>query len=204
MPAIYHFTDLDNLERVLVAGELRSHRNAATAVDIADASIKDRRTRIDVTCGPGGKVGDYVPFYFAPRSPMLFSIKCGNVAGVSADQRRLAYLTSSSELVLEAAIACVFTDGNASAAFSEFYDEMSTLAEVVDWPLMRERYWRNTPEDSDRRRRRGAEFLVHGAVPLTLVTEIGVYGDTIRTQVQASVTNAGLTIPVRVRRDWYF
>jgi hypothetical protein len=67
---------------------------------------------------PRGAVGEYVPFYFAPRSPMLFRIQRGGVEGVSSDPSRLAYVVSSTEAVLEAGLAYVFTDGNAAAAFT--------------------------------------------------------------------------------------
>ncbi|MGO9791465.1 MAG: DarT ssDNA thymidine ADP-ribosyltransferase family protein [Solirubrobacteraceae bacterium] len=64
MPPIYHFTDVENLPGILAAGELRCHRIAPSAVDVGDISIKARRTLIHVRCGPGGKVCDYVPFYY--------------------------------------------------------------------------------------------------------------------------------------------
>jgi hypothetical protein len=64
VPAIYHFTDIRDLERILADGELRAHRSADCVVDTGDATIKSRRMRVVVTCGPGGKVCAYVPFYF--------------------------------------------------------------------------------------------------------------------------------------------
>ena len=204
VPVIYHFTDVVNLPVILAAGELRCHQMATTAVDVGDTSIKSRRTLIDVTCGPGGKVCDYVPFYYAPRSPMLSSIQFGNVPGVSPDQRRLVYLVSSTEAAYGADLACVFTDGNAATAFTNFYDDAAKLPQVVDWPLMRATYWFNTPEDPDRRRRRMAEFLVHRALPLELVAEIGVYDEAGESHVAGLLSVAGSTLPVTIRRDWYF
>jgi hypothetical protein len=62
---------------------------------------------------------------------MLFRIKCGNVEGVSSDQRRIVYLLSSTEAVLGARRSCVFTDGNAAAAFTGFYEDPELLSEVV-------------------------------------------------------------------------
>lgn len=116
MPRIYHFTDIGNLAPILAVGELRCHGTADCAVDVADATIKSRRMTKRVSCGPSGAVGEYVPFYFAPRSPMLFRIQRGGVEGVSSHPSRLLYLVSSTEAVLEAGQACVFTDGNAAAA----------------------------------------------------------------------------------------
>lgn len=204
VPLIYHFTDAANVPGILAADELRCHQMAATAVDVGDASIKSRRSLIDVTCGPGGKVCDYVPFYYAPRSPMLSSIQFGNVPGVSADQRRLVYLVSSTEAAYDAGLACVFTDGNAATAFTDFYDDAGELNEVVDWPLMRARYWFNTADDPDRRRRRMAEFLVHGALPLELVTELAVYDESVASHGVESLREAGSTLSIAIRREWYF
>jgi hypothetical protein len=123
---------------------------------------------------------------------------------VSSDQRRIVYFVSSTEAALDARRSCVFTDGNAAAAFTAFYDDPGLLSEVVDWPLMKVRYWSNTPEDNDRRRRRGAEFLVHEALPLELIIEIGVYDANVRSDVARAVREAGSAIAVRVRSDWYF
>lgn len=204
MPPIYHFTAIGNLPEILAAEELRCHRIAPTAVDVGDTSIKSRRTAIEVPCGPGGRVCDYVPFYYAPRSPMLYSIQCGNVPGVDLSQRRLMYLVSSTEAAYAAELDCVFTDGNAATAFTDFEDDPSALDQVVDWPLMRARLWYNTPEDPDRRRRRMAEFLVHEALPLALVSEIGVYDRRVQEYVTSLIEDAGVELHVAIRRGWYF
>ena len=135
---------------------------------------------------------------------MLFRIKSGGVEGVSPDQRRILYFVSSTGAALDAGRSCVFTDGNAAAAFTAFYEDPELLSEVVDWPLMKERYWSNTPEDNDRRRRRCAEFLVHEALPLGLISEIGLYDAGVRSDVTQAVREAGSAIAVRVRSDWYF
>lgn len=146
-------------------------------------------------------VGDYVPFYFAPRSPMLFSIKCGNVQDVSSDQRRLVYLASTVERAYAAGLECVFTDGNAAAYFTEFADDPGAMDDHIDWPLMNAKMWNNTSDDPDRRRRRMAEFLVRDAFPLDVVVGIGVYDAGIRETVGEIV---GPNLAVSVRRDWYF
>ena len=204
MRRIYHFADGANLPSILQSGELRCHRQARPDVDIGHKDIKRHREEIQVGCGPGGVVGDYVPFYYAPRSPMLFSIKCGNVEGVSSDQRRLVYFVSSTEAAFDAGLECVLTDGNAAAAFSTFSADPSDLEGLIDWDLMEARQWANTMEDPDRRRRRMAEFLVHRAFPLDLVGEIAVRDEGIAERVTGLVEDADREIAVAIRRDWYF
>lgn len=204
VPAIYHFTDIENLAPILAAGELRCHSTANCSVDVADATIKSRRMSKRVPCGPRGTVGEYVPFYFAPRSPMLFRIQRGGVEDVSSDPARLVYVVSSTEAVLEAGHAYVFTDGNAAAAFTDFHDDAEQLGDLVDWQLMKATQWANTADDPDRRRRRGAEFLIHEALPFELVQELGVCDAAARSAVVAAAADAGWDVAVHIRANWYF
>lgn len=71
---IYHFTSIDHLPSIIERG-LRCDNDTATAgllsVEVGNRGIKERRRRREVLVPPGGAVASYVPFYFAPRSPML-------------------------------------------------------------------------------------------------------------------------------------
>lgn len=204
MAAIYHFTHGTNLAAILAAGELRSSAAAQTATDIADTKIKGSRKSRVVTCGPGGFVGDYVPFYFAPRSPMLYRIQQGGVEGIDGRPSGLVYFKTTTERLDAAGIAWVFTDGNAAAAVTQFFDDPALLDEKVDWPLMGATYWHDTDEDGDRRRRRGAECLAHGAVPLEVFDELGVYSAAAEARVREILIEAGRELTVAVRASWYF
>lgn len=42
------------------------------------SNIKQRRLTLPMKCHPGDHVGDYVPFYFCPRSIMLLVIHYAN------------------------------------------------------------------------------------------------------------------------------
>ncbi len=100
---IYHITHVDNLAAIVAEGGLWCDREAAdrgvAKIGIAHQHIKERRARRRVPIGPGGTLDDYVPFYFAPRSPMLFSINGGFVEGYSDGQRSVIHLVSSAEVV---------------------------------------------------------------------------------------------------------
>jgi len=72
-------------------------------VSIAYQDIQERRSKIIVSCGPGGTLHDYVPFQFAPRSPMLYTINRGNVPGYLEGQKPLLHLVATIETVKEAA-----------------------------------------------------------------------------------------------------
>lgn len=49
-----------------------------------DVQAKRHHTRI--SCGPGGTVHDYIPFYFGPLSPMMLNLKTGRVPGYDEGQ----------------------------------------------------------------------------------------------------------------------
>ena len=82
-PKVYHITHAANLGAIIAEGALVSdremlNRSGPTHV-IGMSGIKQRRIeQIEVSCRPGTRVGDYVPFYFCPRSIMLYVIHCAN------------------------------------------------------------------------------------------------------------------------------
>jgi hypothetical protein len=205
---IYHITHIKNLPSILNLGGLiansRLRQQQINYLDIAHGHIQDRRARKRVTCGAGGFLHDYIPFYFAPRSPMLYAIHKGQVKDYSEGQNSVLYLVSKVEAIASHNLAFAFTDGHAVMALSEFYDSLEDLETVIDWKIMEETFWADTPEDGDRRRRRQAEFLVHQFLPWTLITEIGVKDIIIAAQVREILQKFNYKTPVMVYSDWYY
>ena len=156
-----------------------------------------------VPVGQGGTLGDYVPLYFAPRSPMLYSISRGNVETYQGGQEPIVHLVASAEAIVGRGIPYVFTDGHADVALTRFYDNLAQLAQV-DWPLMRAQYWKDTIDDPDRKRRRQAEMLVHCFLPWDLIMAIGVQKPSTENLVLEAIGDASHQPPVSVRRDWYY
>ena len=79
---LYHFTHVSHLASIVKDGlvsDTDAVRTGALIVEVGHAGIKERRRGRMVPIGPGGAVSDYVPFYFAPRSPMMYAIHRGNV-----------------------------------------------------------------------------------------------------------------------------
>ena len=88
-------------------------------------------------------------------------------------------------------------------AWTEFYDDLADL-DKIDWELMEAKYWNDTLEDGDRRRRRQAEFLVHESVPWDLISEIVVMKKSVEDKVREVLTSVGDTTPVQTQRNWYY
>ena len=206
--AIYHITHARNLSGIIERGELVCDRvriaDGIANVNIGHADIKQWRMGRAVKAGPGGVIADYVPFYFAPRSPMLLSINGGNVAGYSEGQRPVVHLVASAEAVQAAGLGFAFTDGHAPMAVTKHFDDLAELVQV-DWSVMPLTYWYDTQEDPDRKRRRQAEFLVHGSVPWTMIEEIGVLDAGVAAAVEELLDGIGGHRPaVNVHRGWYY
>ena len=206
---IYHITLGHNLRAILQAGGLKCwnelQQTGTNYTTIAYSHIQDRRAAKQVPCGPQGTLHDYVPFYFAPRSPMLFTISQGNVPSFSKGQRPVLHLVSTAQEVDQAGLQYVFTNGHGTMHYTDFFDDLAQL-DQVDWSVMPLRDWYDTLQSPDRKRKRQAEFLVHGFVPWNLVTEIGVIDDGIRSAVEAVFESEGAAHRpvVNVQRTWYY
>ena len=149
-------------------------------------------------------MGDYVPFYYAPRSPMLYSIKCGNVPGVEPDQDRIVYLVARTEDF--SAPSFVVSDGNAAHDLTSFHGSHEAIHTHVDWEIMRATYWANTDEDGDRMRRRMAEFLVHRFVEWPRVRALATRVAATRQAILALYERLrpAHRPPVSVNPGWYY
>ncbi|WP_289033325.1 DUF4433 domain-containing protein [uncultured Arsenicicoccus sp.] len=205
---LYHFTHVSHLARIVRYGlvcDTQVQAGGRLRVEVGNQEIKDLRRRCQVPCGPGGVVADYVPFYFAPRSPMLYAIKCGNVPTYQGGQSGLVYLCSTIERLDELGCLWVATDRNAALAIARATSLPEDLDDLVDWPLMDEKYWNNIDEYPDRRERRMAELLVHGCLPWAGIQFIGTRDQRDLDAVEATLGSLDGYQPRRdVRPHWYF
>lgn len=86
-PKIYHIVHVDRLSSIIDAGQLwsdaeivrRAAANPGMRTTIGMNSIKERRlNELTLDSHPGVRVGQCVPFYFCPRSIMLYVIYRAN------------------------------------------------------------------------------------------------------------------------------
>ena len=204
---IYHITHVANLTSIIADGGLHAivtiRTRGITYANIAYNQIQDRRERTSVPCGPGRALHDYVPFSFAPRSPMLYTINRGNVPGYEEGQEPILHLVTSTQAVGEEGLRFVFTDGHGIMQVTRFFEDLGSLSEV-DWPLMKARYWADTNEDPDRKRRRQAEFLVYRFVPWKLIKYIGVISQRMSELVEEKLVEQAHQPSILVNRGWHY
>lgn len=204
---VYHLTHIDNLASIIQSGGCLSFNQKQNQgighIDVAYETIQERRSRTSVPCGTEGCLHDYVPFFFAPRPPMLYAIHRGYVEGYEHGQTPLIYLCTEAQTVNNSGSEWVFTDGHATMAFSEFFDDLKDLDEI-DWEVMESQYWNDTPTLPDRKRRRQAEFLIKDCCPWELFSEIGVINSRIESRVKRMVENSTHQPTVQIHRGWYY
>lgn len=204
---ILHFTHLDQLASIAEQGlvsETVAIITDARRTEVGNLEIKAARRRRRVPVPPGGVVADYAPFYFAPRSPMMYAIHRGRVATYSGGCEELAYLVTSVERLAALGLTLVFTDRNAVLDAATFRSNPAELDTLVDWSLMRATLWANTENEPDRRERRMAECLVHGQVPWAAFTEVAVKSPVVARRALAALAAARSQLTITVRPTWYF
>jgi hypothetical protein len=170
------------------------------------SSIKQRRLyELEVSCHPGTKVGEYVPFFFCPRSVMLYVIHCGNHPELAyrGGQDPIIHLEADLHRVVRWAesngVRWAYSLSNAGARYAEFRSDLTDLDEL-DWDAIDARDFR----DPDVKERKQAEFLVHGNFPFDLVERIGVQTQAIKQRVLRVLSTSTYRPIVEIRPDWYF
>jgi hypothetical protein len=209
-PKIYHITHVDNLTAIVAEGGLVSDREmldrGGPTRAIGMSAIKDRRIReLDVSCHPGTMVGDYVPFYFCPRSVMLYVIHRANhpELGYRGGQEPIVHLEADLHSVIRWAEAngrrWAFSLSNAGARYAMFYSRVERL-DQLDWEAIAATDFRSAQVKEWKQ----AELLLHERFPFDLVERIGVRSAAVRGVATAAVAEARYRPRVEVRPDWYF
>lgn len=173
-----------------------------TAV-IGNNEIKADRLHLTVSCHAGTHVGDYVPFYFCPRTVMLYVIYRRNHPNVAYrdGQHPVVHLVADLHEVVEWAVQAgcrwAFTDINAANRAADFYSDLRQL-DQLDWNAIAANQWASC------RDHKMAEFLMHERFPWELIREIGVHSENVGKRAIAAFGNAKHRPPVTVIRDWYY
>ena len=216
---LFHITAIDNLDVICQSGSLICKNDCASQgvnyQNIAHSGAQGSRAGTAVPNPPGGTIHDFVPFYFAPRSPMLSAIDNGQVSGCNYRQEDIIHFETTVPNVLERNQDIVFYDLNATLKWSTPYTDVRELPNKVAWDLITEqprldgycKYFFSRPtvtEYVDRMEKRMAEFLVKQEVPLDCMTRIGVANEEKAELVRAVLLQNNVVLPVVVMEDWYF
>ena len=171
---------------------------------IGMGNIKQRRLELEVSCHPTTNVGDYVPFYFCPRSIMLYVIYQRNHPQLEyrGGQEEIIHfeadLTSVVQWADENQRRWAFTLSNAAANYAQFFSEWSQLDEI-DWEAVASTDFR----DVDIKEAKQAEFLVYQSFPWQLVERIGVHSKAIAPKALTAMREAAYKSKLGIAKRWY-
>lgn len=207
-PKIYHIVHVDRLPSIVTDDclwcDAEIMQRAPNGTTIGMNGIKQRRlNELTLTSHPGLYVGQCVPFYFCPRSIMLYLIHQANHVELSyrGGQGPIVHL----ECDLHAAVAWAeennrrwaFTLSNAGSYYFEDRCDLSRLNEI-DWDAVQARNWASCKDGKQ------AEFLLEHNFPLELVERIGVRSAPIHQQVVNALPAGGHRPRVELRPEWYY
>ena len=204
---IYHIVHVDRLASIVSEARLSSdaeiQRRERPGTTIGMSDIKQRRLTNPLSSRAGLFVGDCVPFYFCPRSVMLFVIYKANHLSLDyrGGQGPIVHLQADLHETIawadENELRWAFTLSNAGSSYFQDYCDVAQL-DKINWNAVRATQWR------DRREEKQAEFLLERSFPWTLVRRIGVHSDRVGQQVQEAMRGADHQPPVERRQSWYY
>ncbi len=206
-PKIYHIVHMDRLASIVEDGclwcDAKMAARAPSGTTIGMNEIKQRRRTNALRSQAGLCVGDCVPFYFCPRSVMLYLIYQANhleleyrggqgpIVHLEADLRRTVAWAKRNNR------RWAFTTSNAGSRFFDDYADLANL-DKVDWDAVHARDWQGCKDGKQ------AEFLVEDSFPWEMVLRIGVNSKEIYAKVQRALHEARHRPTVEVMPDWYY
>lgn len=207
-PKIYHIVHVDRLASIANDGclwadsEVLDRQSPGTTIGMS--TIKARRlTELTLASHPNLYVGQCVPFYFCPRSVMLFLISRANHPNLAyrGGQQPIIHLEADLYTVIQWARdnnhRWAFTLSNAGARYFEDRADPADL-DKLDWEAIAAHSWKHCQEGKQ------AEFLIERRFPWELIERIGVLGNSVyRTVVEALPRDAHRP-RVEVKNDWYY
>ena len=213
-PKIYHIVHVDRLPSIIQSNglwcdaEMMKHSGLGTTIGMS--TIKARRlNELTLDSHPGLHVGECVPFYFCPRSVMLYLI-------YRANDRELTYRGGQGPIIhmefdLYAAVdwaeannlRWAFTLSNAGAYYFEDRSNLANLHEI-DWDAVAANKWAGHGLPHSGSHGKQAEFLVEGSFPWELVERIGVQNQATYTQVAHTLTASAHKPQLEIKTEWYY
>jgi len=208
-PKLFHIVHHDKLPFIIqdchlfADSVMQAKQGQGTVVGMS--RIKERRLRLPVDVHPGLTVGGCVPFYFGPRSVMLYLLYAGNHADITyrGGQNPIVHVVFDLEAVAVWAdqhnLRWAITLSNAGSNFFESRDNLSGLDEL-NWDAIAARDFR----DRDIKEAKQAEFLVEERIPWELVERIGVVNASMQRAVERQLARATHRPRVDIHLDWYY
>lgn len=204
MNYLYRMTHIDNIPHILRTGV--THHSDPNAneqyVAIGNTDLIAKRMMELVTTEDGDvfSPGDYIPFYFYARMPMLYNIQHGYGVKRVAPEDIVYLVVSVDDVVRDTHEPFYFSDGHAvSRNLVKFYGRSSfgDIDKLLDLDAIRNDDW---GEDYYVGIRKQAEFFVKGPIKVEFIKMLVCYSESAKVKLESF----GVTIPIRVSRKAYY
>lgn len=197
----FRLTHIENIPYVLRCGLVRANSplRDENYVSIGDRHVIQLREERLVQ---GYRLSDYIPFYFGPRSPMLYVIQHGYNGVQRMEPEQIVYCVVRIEDLVHDGIDGIFTDGHALSSLSSFFDiqKLSQVNDYVSWDDVYSTQW-NVESDIDLKRRKEAELLINGDLPAQYIRGFVVYSVRAKARLEEMGVKAAM---IAVRPKYYF
>lgn len=139
---IFRMVHWQNVEYILKHGMCcRGHeKEDQNYINIGMRSLIADRHEHPIPMEGKGNLGEYVPFYFAGHSPMLYLIREGKSGVEKRPQEDIVFVVCKYETIREEGMSFLFTDRNAKIAVANFYEKDSDF-DKLDWESIKTRNW---------------------------------------------------------------
>ena len=173
-------------------------------------SIKRRRlNELTLNSHPGLHVGQCVPFYFCPRSVLLYLLYRANHRELSYTEGQNLVVHLEADLRQSVAWAernqrrWAFTLTNAGTRYFEDRADLAQLCEI-DWDAVRTNQWSGIGIPRSVKEGKQAEFLVERSFPWKLVSRIGVASGHCFRRVRDALSEASHQPVLQQVPEWYY
>ena len=161
---LYRMVHIDNIPHILQYGITRATSKYCNPdyVSIGDLSlIKNRKQTVLSVKGKNINIGDFIPFYFWLKMPMLYVIQHGYNNTKQIDTEDIVYIVVSLKDLIKTDKNYYFTDGHAKDKLTKTFDnsDINNIENLLDWKSIRAEQWSGDGIDTEVKRKKQAEFL---------------------------------------------
>lgn len=199
---VFRMTHIENIPHILQNGITHSTSKNANPnfVPIGDSSLIT--TRNNFKLDNGKLLGEYIPFYFGVRTPMLYVIQKGFNMVSPTPAEKIVYCVTSVQKIIDHQLDFIFTDGHAVDGFTSQYTlaDIQNINTILDKKAINAQYWKDE-NDLDLKRKKEAEFLVLNDIPIEALLGYITFNDTAKNKV---VSFGAEELKVRVKSTFYF
>lgn len=169
-------THIENIPHILQNGitHIRSPNRNPAYVSIGDGGLISNRESFLI---PNLlHLGDYIPFYFGTRMPMLYVIHNGYNNVRKTPSEDIVYCITTVFEIVDHQLEFVYTNGHAVDGLTEFFEPgtVNNILDYIDKSAIDKKYW-GDDNDLDLKRRKEAEFLIRDDIPVSAILGYAVY-----------------------------